>query len=144
MRIAPLLLLLALTPVAHGQSAEALQIPSRSSFRHSEDLRNPFLPIGWVKPDPEAPAKVSTAAPAMPDLAARLFTTERFQVTSISTGALPLASINGKVYGEGDLIPFTETEVAQVVRIRDGIVLLRYRQKELVLTIKRLERGKPR
>jgi len=136
MRIVPLLILLALAPYAHGQSAEALLIRERSSFRHDESLRNPFLPIGWVKPDPAGPSRPVNARP---DPASHLFRAERFQVTSISTGALPLAAINGKVYGEGDLVPFSDTEVAQVVRIRDGIVLLRYGQKELLLTIKRLE-----
>ena len=137
MRIAALLILLALAPYAHGQSAETLLLPERSSFRHGENLRNPFHPIGWVKPDPAAAAEPVTTRP---DAASQLFRADRFQVTSISTGAMPLASINGRLYGEGDLVPFSDTGVAQVVRIRDGAVVLRYRQKELLLTIRRLER----
>lgn len=125
---------------AGAQTAEELLIKERSSFRQSSEVRNPFLPIGWVKPAPQEVVAKSGGAPKV-DHSALLFKPERFVVSSISTGAMPLALINGKTYGEGDLIPLGEQESVQVERIRDGEVQLRFRDKTMNLTIKRSERS---
>jgi len=118
---------------AVAQSVDDLQIKERSSFSVAPDARNPFLPIGWKKPEPMAAGPVAPAP--VKQMSDAFFKPERFVVTSISIGALPLALINGRTYGEGDLIPVPEGVSVQVYSIRDGQVTLRFRDKTIVTTI---------
>ncbi len=68
----------------------------RSSFTVPNEARPPFWPIGWspsMKSSPSAPAGVDFALKA-----------EQFNVTSIMLGSTSLAVINGRTYGEGELL----------------------------------------
>ena len=54
---------------------------------------------------------------------------DAFSVTSIALDRIPLAVINGKPYGEGDVIPFVAGDKPiklRIYSIRDGVVTLRY------------------
>lgn len=84
--------------------------------------RNPFVPIGYVRPVAAAvKEKVVTV------------TAEQFVVTSYSIEPPPLAVINGRTYGIGERIPVDKdgTEFVTVRQIRDGVVVLDYRGRTL-------------
>jgi hypothetical protein len=119
--------LIASANLVHAQSVDELKIEERSVFTMAT-ARNPFLPIGWKKPEP-IPVGVSPSV--VPQVSDAFFKPEKFVVTSISIGILPLALINGKPYGEGDLILVSEGINVQVAAIRDGRVTLRYRDKTI-------------
>ncbi len=127
---------------ASAQTVEDLQIKERSFFTAST-ARNPFLPVGWAKPEPIVPTVGKPVNPTAV-VSDAFFKPERFVVTSISIGALPLALINGKTYGEGDLIPVEAGINVQVYAIRDGEVTLRYQSKTIVSAIQSAEAKKQR
>lgn len=116
-----------------AQTAEDLQITKRSSFEASSIDRSPFWPIGWSKQAASAPAAVPVDT-----VDTSFLVPSRFVVTSISIGKIPLAVINGKTYGEGDLIAVTNGPNrvnVQVVAIKDGKVRLRYATKTIETSI---------
>ena len=125
-------------PSLQAQSVDDLQIERRSAFTMAA-ARNPFWPIGWAKPEPVAPGVVAPTAPK--EISDAFFKPERFVVTSISIGVLPLALINGKTYGEGDLIAVSDGVNVQVAAIRDGEVTLRYKDKTIVSVIQSARGG---
>lgn len=123
----PLALLVALWALAasgglaRAQTVEELGVSRHSSFDPATLHRDPFTPIGWQKPMAAAP--VVNGVKQEP-----VFRAEAFMVSSISVDRIPLAVINGRPYGEGDSIAWTEagrTMKAQVFAIRDGVVTLR-------------------
>lgn len=118
--------------LAPAQTVEELKIKERSSFRAPVTLRNPFWPLGWQKPSPTAPGAPTVARSAATPVPV-IFKPDLFTVTSISTGAVPVAVINGRIYGEGELISFNsggpKPVSAQVYAIKDGMVTLRYQDK---------------
>ena len=82
--------------------------------------RNPFWPIGWVKSETGGNTANVDETPVP-------ITADKFEVTSISTGASPLAVINGKTYAEGETIIalYGEQKIKiLVVAIHDGDVVL--------------------
>ena len=147
---------------ASAQSVEDLKITARSSFNASSiSPRDPFWPIGWQKEGPAPVVNNSGASVPTQITAEMLLKPENYVVTSISIGRIPLAVINGKPYGEGDLIPLvpalspgtrplanTAPAVllpggidpaglrAQVFSIRDGAVVIRFQHKTVVARIK--------
>lgn len=119
-----------------AQSAEDLQLERRSEADIPPAQRNPFWPVGWAKKE------ANTAAPsgvAVNAIDTSFLVPARFVVSSISIGKFPLAVINGKTYGEGDLIAVNSGANrvnVQVVSIRDGKVKLRYADKTIETSIK--------
>ncbi|MDD5350690.1 MAG: hypothetical protein PHQ12_10815 [Chthoniobacteraceae bacterium] len=107
-----------------AQTAQDLGLSEHSSFTFPDGGRDPFLPIGWQKPQEMLPAEVGHA-PAAP-----ILKPEMFVVTSISVDRIRLAIINGKPYGEGEMFSIqTQTEdkrvlKVQVLTIQDGSVTL--------------------
>ncbi len=124
--------------LASAQTAQDLKIKERSSFNAPPSARNPFWPIGWQKEAaPSVQNSVDATVPLPPP--ELLLKPENFIVSSISTGRTSLALINGKAYGEGDLIPYDvggQKIAIQVYSIRDGMVTLRYKDKTIVSAIK--------
>ncbi len=119
-----------------AQSAEDLQLERRSESDISPAQRNPFWPVGWAKKEVNAAAP-SGAVENVIDTS--FLVPSRFAVSSISIGKFPLAVINGKTYGEGDLIAVNNGANrvnVQVVSIRDGKVKLRYADKTIETSIK--------
>ena len=130
---------------ASAQTAAELKIKERSTFKGAPTMRDPFWPIGWQKRAPEGSSilapKTGSALVASPEM---FLKPELFIVSSISTGAVPIAIINGKMYGEGELIPFNaggpKPVSAQVYKISDGTVTLRYQAKTVVIFQRGLQR----
>lgn len=117
----------AVVPWTHcqAQTAQDLGITEHSSFGMSEQERDPFLPVGWQKPQETLPeqsgAPVSAPAPEM------VLKPDFFVVSSISVDRIRLAVINGKPYGEGDTFLFLvdgKQVKVQVLMIQDGTVTL--------------------
>ncbi len=106
-------------PAAGGD----LGLKNRSTFSSAgEAIRNPFLPIGYVRS--AGPAKVETVTDVRP---------EQFVVTSTLLDVPALAVINGKSYETGDRIPVDATgkEFVTVKQIGDGVVVLDHRGRQL-------------
>lgn len=104
----------------------AMPTMPRSNFNapaeNAPAARNPFVPIGYVRPVAAAVReKVATV------------TAEQFVVTSYSIEPPPLAVINGRTYGIGERIPVDKdgTEFVTVRQIRDGVVVLDHRGRAL-------------
>lgn len=101
------------------------KVVNRSTFDpEGPTTRNPFLPIGYVRPVQEAPREV--VLDVRPEM---------FSITAILLGDPPLAIINGKDRGVGDRIPLNAsgTEYILVKRISDGEVIMEYRGRTLVV-----------
>lgn len=122
-------ILLLLPAQGHAQNAEALQI-ERSTYQAPAE-RTPFWPIGWNPQNPElAPVVLKSETDTT------FFIPERFVLTSISIDRTTLALINGRAYGEGDLVPINERFSAEVISIHDGEVKLRFRDKTISVVLK--------
>lgn len=121
---------LAAIPV-QAQSVDALELEKRSSYR-SPSERIPFWPIGW------APAGEVALTPVIQteEIDTSFFTPDKFSLTSISIGRLPLALINGRTYSEGDPIPVGAGHSGEVVAVRDGEAVLRFRDKTISVPLK--------
>jgi hypothetical protein len=119
----------AATPAAVASPAPAVpretKITNRSTFDpDGPTTRNPFLPIGYVRPVKAAPREmILDVRPEM------------FSITAILLGDPPLAIINGKDRGVGDRIPLNAsgTEFVLVRRISDGEVTMEYRGRLIVV-----------
>lgn len=137
-RIAVILVLAAgiLDTPASGQTAKELKITNFSAFNAPSTVRDPFWPVGWSRPV----GVVQAPGPVAPVVQVISLKPEDFVISSISTGQLPLAVINGKAYAEGDLISMNvgtpQPLIVQVYAIRDGAVTLRYRDKSVVAFLK--------
>jgi len=139
-KIAVILLLttgLAHLPVA-AQTATELKIKTLSTFNALPTTRDPFWPVGWSRPT--AVEQVFAAIP-MPTVAPEIHPKpEDFVVSSISTGKLPLAVINGRAYAEGELITINvgapKPMIVQVYSIRDGSVTLRFQNRTVLAPLK--------
>ncbi|MHA3770344.1 hypothetical protein ACXR0O_02270 [Verrucomicrobiota bacterium sgz303538] len=99
------------------------QLKNRSTFTAPEVSRPPFWPIGFVKR-----AKIAGEVHVAPTPTAKL-TPEMFAVTSILVGHPSLAVINGRAYGEGELLRGSKSAAdprarIRVMRIADGQVHL--------------------
>lgn len=126
-----LVLFASLTSSAFSQTP--VKVAYRSSFS-DEGLRNPFWPIGWQKTDPTP--QIATQGPALP------ISPDLFNVSSISISSSPLAVINGRSYGEGEVIDAIyngQRIKILVVRITDGDVTLQYMNRKFVVSQRRLD-----
>lgn len=105
-------------PVAENSPTGHFLASTLSTFAVERTVRNPFSPIGYVKPEGDQPALEAELPPVLPDSALR--------VTSILMGDLPLAVINGREYARGEAVPVTigtqQIDVL-VLEIGDGYVL---------------------
>ena len=98
-------------------------------------MRSPFWKLGFTDPGiQKTTTKAVGAATPAPEA---LLKAEFFVLTSVSTGAMPVAVINGRIYGEGELIPVNpggaKPVSAQVFAIKDGQVVLRYQDKTVTI-----------
>lgn len=134
-----LVLLLALTVSAIATAAEGEKVPPMQLKTHSEfhvdlNTRTPFWPIGWVRPIGSAPKVVGKKAEVEFQLEAK-----HFQLTSVLLGNPPLATINGRAFGEGETLPVMRggERLKVIVRaIRDGGVTLDYNKQRLFVPIR--------
>ena len=129
----------------HAESAPgtgtSYELKSRSKFRIDTGVRDPFWPIGWKKPKASTGGAVETIAVETPKVQ---LLPGHFTVTSILLGNPPLATINGRSFEEGELLPVVYgTERLRVVvrAIRDGGVWLEYEGQQIAVPIHRAELG---
>ncbi len=135
-----LLFLILVACAAPGISAEGdaaaktppYQLKSHSDFKLNDDTRTPFWPIGWVRPGMVAPVAGAPVVTGF-QLEARYF-----RVTSVLLGSPALATINGRAFGEGEILPVMRgnERLKVIVRaIRDGGVVLDFNQQRLFVPI---------
>lgn len=128
-------------PAAPAAKPAGRELATRSTFQapaaDAPGARNPFLPIGYVRPAPTAVATKETVLEVKP---------EQFVVTSYSLEPPPLAVINGRTYSIGEKVPAGDKDPSQFVtvrQIRDGEVILDYRGRLLVCKSQRKGGGAP-
>ncbi len=113
------------------KTAPAITLKQKSSFAAS-DVRNPFWPIGWTKPNP----KNTTATIATP-----VITPTSFTLTSVTMGAgARFAILNGKVMQEGQQFGLQMgSQIYQITvqAITDGQVVLAYEGGQVVVPLRR-------
>ena len=127
---------------APGQSGR-YDLKSRSNFRIDADARAPFWPIGWKKPK----AASAGAATAVAETSGIKLEAGNFTVSSILLGNPPLATINGRAFEEGELLPvvYGKERLRVVVRaIRDGVVWLEHEGTQIMVPLNRPELGPKR
>ena len=110
------------------------ELKNRSAFKAADTARPPFWPVGWQK---QARDTGPVAAPVPQGAEPKV---EMFTLTSISLGNPSLAVINGRIYGEGDIIKLPKGSAPLriiVNRIADGTVVLQYLQKTLTIPLRR-------
>lgn len=145
MKIPSFLTLCALAgaPVAFAQNEpkpepkpEPYELKNKSSFTVKADTRVPFWPVGWSK---EKVAKAPAATP-VPVAKKILIEPEHFTVTSVLLSHPPLATINGRSFGEGEFLPVQAggQPLRVVVKaIRDGGVWLDQSGHQIFVPMKR-------
>lgn len=132
------------TAQAEADTAKGYELKNRSSFKVDSDARIPFWPIGFVRPAIKADGTVATPVLATPKIQLE---PGNFSVTSILSGNPALATINGRSFEEGELLPVVYgTERLRVVvrAIRDGGVTLDYEGHQIFVPMKRPELGSKR
>jgi hypothetical protein len=129
-----LLTVLCLTILLTAARAEEKAAPielKQKSFFDAPEVRNPFWPIGWKKPNPKDPH-----AEAPPELSSG-----SFSLTSVTMGTGPhFAILNGKIMQEGQQfgLQFGQ-QIYQVTlkAIQDGQVIIAYQDNEIVVPLRR-------
>ena len=126
---------------AESEKPKGYELKNRSSFHTDEDSRIPFWPIGFVRPKikPDGTTTAPVAATSRIQLEPG-----SFSVTSILLGNPALATINGRSFEEGELLPViygTERLRVVVRAVRDGGVTLEYEGQQIVVPMKRPELG---
>lgn len=147
MKPAPLLLTFAVAAAAFSVTARAesektqpYELKNRSEFHSESDARIPFWPIGFQRPKLKADG-TSTAPVVMSKIQLE---PSHFNVTSILLGNPALATINGRSFEEGELLPVVNgTERLRVVvrAVRDGGVTLEHEGQQIFVPMKRPELG---
>jgi hypothetical protein len=146
MKSAPFILSIAgaalvLSSTAQAEPGKGYELKNRSSFHTDMDARIPFWPIGWKRPQIKADGSsdAPVAAAAKVQLQAG-----HFNVSSILLGNPALATINGRTFGEGELLPViygTERLRVVVRAIRDGGVTLDFEEQHIFVPMRRAELG---
>ena len=116
--------------------APAFELKNRSSFGIKAGTRAPFWPIGWSKD------KVVVVTPGKPAAKAFQIQPSHFTVTSVLLAHPPLATINGRAFGEGEFLPVqVEGQPVKVVvkAIRDGGVWLDQSGYQIFVPMRRQE-----
>ena len=141
-------------PEQSAPAPEPYQLKNRSAFAATgEDARAPFWPVGWVH-------RQGVSSQVGQVVAAKTVLDEKsFRVTSIllGSGAAPsLAVINGRAYGEGELLKMPRgmavaapalagTSAApaaariRVQRISDGSIVLQQADQTVTVALQRPE-----
>ena len=130
--------IIASLPVLHAADAPkppAYELKNLSTFTVDRNARAPFWPIGWRRD-----STVTAQASKVPAAKSFQIQPEHFSVTTILSGTPPVAIINGRGFGEGELLPVVvgDLPVQVVVRqIRDGGVWLEQGTHRVFVPLKR-------
>lgn len=125
---------------AAPSQAATSQVPpyvlkNKSAFGVDATARTPFWPIGWKKGE-----AVQPSAPTVAAKKAFQIQPSHFTVTTVLLSHPPLATINGKAFGEGEILPvIVGNEPVRVVvkAIRDGGVWLDQSGHQIFVPMKR-------
>lgn len=121
-------------PAAPSATAPpALEVKNKSSFVMEESSRNPFWPIGW-KPAPKQTA--TTTESVGPEIQPASFLVSSITVDQGGRFAI----INGKAMTEGQVFGLqmgNQTYQISVKAIQDGQVILRRRDQEIAVPLRR-------
>jgi hypothetical protein len=106
----------------------------RSSFSAPDVTRDPFWPVGFVKPAASGPVAAVIAEQPVPELRA-----DGFNVSSILIVANQrLAVINGKAYAQGETVAMIGNSFAvQVAAIQDGGIVLQCKNRQVTVPLRR-------
>lgn len=122
------------------QKVEPYNLKRRSTFTLNRDTRAPFWPIGWVKSNlSSAHMAPTTKGPAKQKFEIQ---PEHFNVTSVLVGRPALATINGRSFAEGEVLPVIagEERLRVVLKaVRDGGVWLEHAERQIYVPIRRQE-----
>ena len=100
----------AAAPAAPALSVDAVKVEpyvlkNRSSFGLTDEARPPFWPIGMKKRAEAAPAPTVKAGPQAPKSKIPVLKPEYFKVTGVLLGQPPLATLNGRSFSQGEMVP---------------------------------------
>ena len=114
------------------------QLQNRSAFALPMDTRTPMWPIGWVRPAGDLPRQsVYTPTPGV----GFQLQPHHLHVSSIlMLSGEPLATINGRAFGEGEELPVYVGErpiKVTVKAIRDGVVIVEQNGRQIICPIQR-------
>ena len=135
----------ALCSVVHAQTAAAAPAPvayelkNRSSFAIDPEARTPFWPIGWKKSNKAFAPAVRVAPTIIREFQIQ---PQHFTVSSVLLGNPPLATINGRAFGEGEVLPVVVggRPVRVIVKgVRDGGVWLDQSGHQIFVPLRRQE-----
>ena len=122
---------------------EPYELKNRSSFSLNHEARAPFWPIGWVKSKSGATNQPRVTSGGVL-VAKKKFDIQpqHFSVTSVLLGHPALATINGRSFAEGEVLPvIAGNERLHVVlkAVRDGGVWLENGATQIYVPIRRYE-----
>jgi len=121
-----------LTPRIGVAQSAGFKLKHHSSYTLQTADRNPFWPVGWVKPTTPQ-AVPGTAAIEVIELHP-----EDFELTAILLGTPPIVVINGKEYAEGDFLKIKGGGAkVQLAQVMDGQVILRFMGKNYPVVLHR-------
>ncbi len=141
MKIAPLILTAAAVALSvHAQAepekTKGYELKNRSAFHAPEDGRIPFWPIGFQRQP-----KGALAAPIASAAKIRI-EPSHFNLTSVLLGHPALATINGRAFAEGEILPvvFGSERLKVVLKsVQDGGVTLEHAGQQIFVPMKRHE-----
>jgi len=141
MKTAPLFLTAAVVSLsalaqAEPEKGKSYELKNRSAFHMQEDARIPFWPIGFQRPP-----KGFVAGP-VGKVAKVQIDPSQFTLTTVLLGNPALATINGRAFGEGEVLPviYGNERLRVVLRsVRDGGVTLDYEGQQIFVPMKRSE-----
>lgn len=125
--------------IAADSAIGLYELKHRSAFHVDGDARIPFWPIGFQRPKPGSPVQS-----AFQEAPKATLLPEHFNLTSVLLGNPALAMINGRSFGEGEMLPVTygTTRMRVMVKsIRDGGVWLDHEGQQIFVPLKRPEIG---
>lgn len=120
-----------LTPRTGSAQAAVFKLKHRSSYSVQDSDRNPFWPVGWVKP------VAGPAVVGVPVVEVVALHPEDFELTAILLGTPPIVVINGREYAEGDFLKSKAGARVQLAKVMDGQAILQYLGKNYPIILHR-------
>lgn len=129
-------------PALDPTKVEPYVLKNKSTYALPDEGRAPFWPIG-MKTKPVARTTVPTkAGPVIPSAKIPQLKAEHFTVTSVLLGNPALATLNGRSFSQGELVPvlFDGQRLTIKLRtIRDGGVILEQGDNIFFVPLRRQE-----
>jgi hypothetical protein len=131
-RILTIVLLIGATARSEEKTrASGFELKNRSEFKSTAVKRDPFWPIGFVKPSDSPNVGADPTADFRP---------ENFKLTSVMLGDPALVVLNGVEFAEGEVKPVRvglQKLNITLLNVMDGAVRLQHRGQIIVVELKR-------